>query len=277
MQQIIYFISKNSTKLLFLLLLVVSLYLTVQTHSYHNSKMLHSANVVSGTIYEKTNSVTEYLHLKDENIRLAEENAKMKQILYNSELIVDSTFAVNPEIRIAQDFKLFNAKIIKNSYLKKSNYLTIKGGKVHGIKKDMGVINAKGVIGIVENVSKNYATVQSILNTHSRISAKVINTDHFGTIKWDGKNTGYVQLVDIPKLAVLRKGDSIVTGGISTIFPENIPVGLVDQVFTSKNSNFYTISVRLFNDMTNISSVYLIESVNIDEILQLEEETVSDE
>jgi rod shape-determining protein MreC len=239
--------------------------------------MLHSANVVSGTIYEKTNSVTEYLHLKDENIRLAEENAKMKQILYNSELIVDSTFAVNPEIRIAQDFKLFNAKIIKNSYHKKDNYLTIKGGKVHGIKKDMGVINAKGVIGIVENVSKNYATVQSILNTHSRISAKVINTDHFGTIKWDGKNTGYVQLVDIPKLAVLRKGDSIVTGGISTIFPENIPVGLVDQVFTSKNSNFYTISVRLFNDMTNISSVYLIESVNIDEILQLEEETVSDE
>ena len=277
MQQIIYFISKNSTKLLFLLLLVVSLYLTMQTHSYHNSKMLHSANVVSGTIYEKTNSVTEYLHLKDENIRLAEENAKMKQILYNSELIVDSTFAVNPEIRIAQDFKLFNAKIIKNSYHKKNNYLTIKGGKVHGIKKDMGVINAKGVIGIVENVSKNYATVQSILNTHSRISAKVINTDHFGTIKWDGKNTGYVQLVDIPKLAVLRKGDSIVTGGISTIFPENIPVGLVDQVFTSKNSNFYTISVRLFNDMTNISSVYLIESVIIDEILQLEEETVSDE
>lgn len=277
MQQIIYFISKNSTKLLFLLLLVVSLYLTMQTHSYHNSKMLHSANVVSGTIYEKTNSVTEYLHLKDENIRLAEENAKMKQILYNSELIIDSTFAVNPEIRIAQDFKLFNAKIIKNSYHKKNNYLTIKGGKVHGIKKDMGVINAKGVIGIVENVSKNYATVQSILNTHSRISAKVINTDHFGTIKWDGKNTGYVQLVDIPKLAVLRKGDSIVTGGISTIFPENIPVGLVDQVFTSKNSNFYTISVRLFNDMTNISSVYLIESVNIDEILQLEEETVSDE
>ena len=66
MQQIIYFITKNSTKLLFLLLLVVSLYLTVQTHSYHQSQMLHSANVVSGTIYEKTNSITEYLHLKDE-------------------------------------------------------------------------------------------------------------------------------------------------------------------------------------------------------------------
>ncbi|UUV21399.1 rod shape-determining protein MreC [Paenimyroides aestuarii] len=277
MQQIIYFITKNSTKLLFLLLLVVSLYLTVQSHSYHQSQVLHSANVVSGTIYEKTNSITEYLHLKEENERLAEENVKMKQILYNSQLIVDSTFAVNPEMRIAQDYKMFKAKIIKNSFFKKENYLTIKGGKLNGIKKDMGVINAKGVIGIVENVSKNYATVQSILNRHTKIGAKVSNTNHFGTITWDGKNTGFVQLTDIPKLAALRKGDSIVTGGISTIFPENIPVGVVDKVFTSKNSNFYTINVRLFNDMTNISSVYLIEHVHIKEISQLEEETVSDE
>ncbi|WCM42893.1 rod shape-determining protein MreC [Flavobacterium sp. CBA20B-1] len=277
MQQIIYFITKNSTKLLFLLLLVVSLYLTVQSHSYHQSQVLHSANVVSGTIYEKTNSITEYLHLKEENERLAEENVKMKQILYNSQLIVDSTFAVNPEMRIAQDYKMFKTKIIKNSFFKKENYLTIKGGKLNGIKKDMGVINAKGVIGIVENVSKNYATVQSILNRHTKIGAKVSNTNHFGTITWDGKNTGFVQLTDIPKLAALRKGDSIVTGGISTIFPENIPVGVVDKVFTSKNSNFYTINVRLFNDMTNISSVYLIEHVHIKEISQLEEETVSDE
>lgn len=277
MQQIFNFISKNSTKLLFLLLLVVSLYLTVQTHSYHKSQMLHSANVVSGTIYEKTNSLTEYIHLKDENDRLAEENARLKQVLYNSKLIVGSKFEVNPEVRIAQDYKMFHAKIIKNSYFQKENYLTIKAGASNGVKKDMGVINSKGVIGITENVSRNYATVQSILNTQTKISAKLINSGHFGTITWDGKNAGYVQLIDIPKLAALRKGDSIVTGGISTIFPENIPIGLVDKVFTSKNSNFYTINVRLFNDMTNISSVYLIENVNIKEINKLEEETVNNE
>lgn len=277
MQQILYFISKNSTRLLFLLLLIFSLFLTVQTHSYHKSKLLHSANFVSGSIYEKTNSLTEYLHLKDENNRLAEENARLKQILYNSEIIVDSTFALNPNVRVARDFKLFQAKIIRNSYHKKNNYLTIKGGNENGVEKDMGVINSNGVIGIVENVSKNYATIQSILNTHTRISAKVSNSNHFGTIRWDGKNTGFVQLIDIPKLAVLRKGDSIVTGGISTIFPENVPIGTVDKVFTSKNSNFYTINVRLFNDMTSIGSVYLIENINMAEINQLEEETVSDE
>lgn len=274
MQQILFFLSKNSTKLLFLVLLAVSLTLTIQTHSYHRSKAFTSANAVSGSIYEKTHAVEEYLNLKYQNDILAEENAKLKQILYNSQIILDSSFHVRPDLRIVDDYKTYSTKIINNSYLKKENYLTLRGGSLQGFKKDMGVINAKGVVGIVENVSKNYATVQSILNTKTKIGAKVRNTDHFGTIIWDGKNAGYVQLIDVPKLAQLHKGDSIVTGGISTIFPENIPIGIVDKVYTSKASNFYTINVRLFNDMTNINHVYILENVHLEEIQQLEEETI---
>ena len=159
---------------------------------------------------------------------------------------------------------------------KKENYLTIRGGLTQGFKKDMGVINSKGVVGIVEKVSKNYATVQSILNTKTKIGAKIGNSEHFGTIVWDGKDAGYVQLMDVPKLAQLHKGDSIVTGGISTIFPENIPIGVIDKVFTSKASNFYTISVRLFNDMSNVNQIYLIENIHFEEIQQLEEETINE-
>ena len=277
MQQIISFIIKNSTKLLFLLLLVISLYLTIQSHAFHKSQFISSANTVSGNIYEKTNNLKEYFHLKSENEMLAKENAKLKQILFNNEMIIDSTFKLNPELRIVDDYKVFHTKIIRNNYNKKENYLTIKGGTNNGLSKDMGVLNSRGLIGIVENVSNNYATVQSILNTKTRIDAKINNTNHFGTIVWDGKNVGYVQLIDVPKLAKLHKGDSIVTGGESTIFPENIPIGLVDKVYASKNSNFYIISVRLFNDMTNIGSIYLIENVNLKEIKQLEEATLNDE
>lgn len=277
MQQILNFFTKNSTKLLFLLLLVISLYLTIQSHAYHRSKLINSSNYVSGIIYEKTNEVKSYLHLKQENEKLAGENAALKQILYNSQIIVDSAFRLNPELRVAMDYRVFNSKIVKNIYSKKENYITIKGGSKLGIKKDMGVINSNGVIGIIENVSANYATVQSILNTKTRIAAKISNSDHFGTIVWDGRNAGYVQLIDIPKLAKLHKGDSIVTGGESTIFPENIPIGVVDKVFTSQTSNFYTISVRLFNDMTKLQSIYILENVHKDEIIQLEQATTADE
>ncbi|WP_372473523.1 rod shape-determining protein MreC [Capnocytophaga sp. ARDL2] len=273
MQQIFYFLSKNSTRLLFLVLLIVSVSLTIQNHSYHRSKFLSSANQMSGSVYEKTHAMEEYLHLRKDNELLAEENARLKELLYNSQNTIDSAFHAQSTRVPISEFKVFNTHIINNSYRKRNNYLTIRGGVNQQFTKDMGVINDKGVVGIVENVSKNFATVQSILNTKTKITAKVKNTEHFGTIVWDAKNAGFVQLTDIPKLANLTKGDSIVTGGISTIFPENIPIGVVDKVYTSKASNFYTINVRLFNDMTRINQVYVIENINYQEIKELEETT----
>lgn len=273
MQQIFYFLSKNSTRLLFLVLLIVSVSLTIQNHSYHRSKFLSSANQMSGSVYEKTHAMEEYLHLRKDNELLAEENARLKELLYNSQNTIDSAFHAQSARVPISEFKVFNTHIINNSYRKRNNYLTIRGGVNQQFTKDMGVINDKGVVGIVENVSKNFATVQSILNTKTKITAKVKNTEHFGTIVWDAKNAGFVQLTDIPKLANLTKGDSIVTGGISTIFPENIPIGVVDKVYTSKASNFYTINVRLFNDMTRINQVYVIENINYQEIKELEETT----
>jgi len=65
-------------------------------------------------------------------------------------------------------------------------------------------------------------------------------------------------------------GDTIVTGGKSTIFPKGILIGTVKD-FTISDDDSYLINVALFNDMTNLNHVYVIENKNADEILQLEE------
>lgn len=276
MQQIINFFIKNSSRLLFLLLLTLSLVLIVQTHSFHRSSFVSSANGVTGFVYDKINSTKEFLHLKEENKTLADENARLRQLLYNSTGLNDSLEVLKRYPTPTEDFDVMPAKVIRNSFNLKENYLTIKGGTKQGIESDLGVINSNGVIGIIEQTSNNYATVQSILNTKSRINAKIKGANHFGTLQWDGKNTGYVQLTDIPRLADIFKGDTIVTGGISTIFPENIPIGVIEQAFTNETSNYYTINVRLFNDMTNIGYVYVIKNKNSEEIEELEE-TISNE
>ena len=76
----------------------------------------------------------------------------------------------------------------------------------------MAVISDRGVVGIIEKTSKNFATAISVLHTKNPLNGKIKNTGHFGSLIWDGKNAGYVQLNDIPKLATLKKGDTIVTG-----------------------------------------------------------------
>ena len=258
MQQIINFIIKNSYKLLFLLLLILSLTLTITSHTYHRSEYINSANRISGSVYTKINDVNEYLSLKEKNKELASENALLKEMLFNRKdtLITSKTLFRND----LNNFNVVVGKVVRNSFNSRENYITINAGKALGIKTDMGVINDKGVVGIVEKTSKDFATIQSILNIKSKINAKIKNSDHFGSLVWDGKNVGFAQLIDVPRLASLRKGDSIVTGGNSDIFPENIPVGKIDKIFIDRKTNYYTINVRLFNDMTALGYVYIIEN-----------------
>jgi rod shape-determining protein MreC len=134
----------------------------------------------------------------------------------------------------------------------------------------MGVINNAGIIGIVDKTSQNYATIVSILNVKSQINAKIKKTNHFGSLVWNGKSTGFVQLIDVPRLASVRKGDTIVTGGQSVIFPENIGIGTIDKIYIDNQTNYYTLNVKLFNDMTNLGPVYIIKSKDRDEIINLE-------
>lgn len=275
MQQIFSFIFKNSYKLLFLLLLGISISLTIQAHSYHRSKVITSANYVTGGVYERMNKLTEYLNLKNENEILAIENARLKALLFN---IKDS--AVIPKIDSINGVDKINiivSKVIHNSYNVHENYLTINSGEQEGVKPDMGVVNSSGLIGIVDKTSKNYATIVSILNIKSQINAKVKKTNHFGSLVWNGKSTGFVQLIDIPRLASVRKGDTIVTGGQSVIFPENINIGTIDKVYIDNETHYYTINVKLFNDMTNLGYVYVIKSKNREEIINLEKQSKKDE
>jgi rod shape-determining protein MreC len=271
MQQIFNFIFKNSTRLLFLLLLITSLSLVIQTHSYHRSQMVNSANAISGLAYEKQSEINEYFSLKQQNDKLAKENALLKRVLFNKK---DSTSTLPKDSLKAYDkIEVIQSKVINNSYNTSENYLTINAGASKGIAPDMGVVSSQGIVGMIEKTSKNYATIQSVLNLKSKINVKIKKTNHFGSLIWDGKNAGYVQLIEVPRLATVKKGDTVVTGGVSTIFPENIPVGIIDKVYTDTQTNFFTLNIRLFSDMTNLNHVYVIINKDRAEVKKLEQET----
>jgi rod shape-determining protein MreC len=271
MQQIFNFIFKNSYRMLFLLLMVTAISLTIQSHSYHKSKVISSANFLTGGVYKQINNVNEYFNLRTKNEELALENARLKSILFNRKDTLKVPLL--DTIKGVKKTDLIVAKVIHNSYSAQVNFLTLDSGAKNGIRPEMGVINSLGIVGIVENVSPNYATVLSILNTESPINAKIKKSNHIGSLIWNGKNTGFVQLIDVPRLASVRKGDTIVTGGQSTIFPENINIGTIEKIYTDDQTNYYTLDVRLFNDMTSLGHLYIIRNRDRQEILTLEKKT----
>lgn len=267
MQQLINFLLRNKHFLLFLLLLVISIGFTVQTRSFHRSKFVNSANFISGGVYDKANQIDEYFSLKEENKKLVEENRRLRKLLVNTELEEQNLKVVK-----TNNYRVFSAKVINNSYAKRNNFITLNKGDKQGVKEDFGVISSKGIVGIIRNTSSNYATVLSILNSaDSRINAQVKNTKHYATLVWNGEDANTVQLINLPKLANIKKGDTIETNQYSSIFPEGIPIGKIKDFSLNNNNNYYEVDVTLFNDMTNLNHVYIIENMDQKEIRTLEE------
>ncbi|MDO6596178.1 rod shape-determining protein MreC [Oceanihabitans sp. 2_MG-2023] len=267
MQQIINFILRNKSFLLYILLFFISIVFTIQNHSYQKSKFVNSANFLSGGIYTKANNISQYFGLKEQNNLLQEENNQLKSALYNLEGKTKTSFL--DSLSFTSIYNFTPAIVIKNNYTLSTNILLIDKGKRDSIKQDFGVITSKGILGIIDKTSTKYATVLSILNTKSKISAQLKRTNDFGTLKWNGKTPELVQLVDIPSKAKPIQGDTIITSGRSAIFPKGIPIGIVKDFKLDAAEDFYEINVALFNDMTTIEHVYVIENKDTKEINNL--------
>jgi rod shape-determining protein MreC len=270
MQQLIFFFQKFKYLIFFLFLQFIALALTFNNLTFHKSKFVNSANAITGSMYAVTSNLSEYLNLKSENTLLSEENTRLKNIIEKNIAIrsnLDSV--VIDSLKYHQKYTFTDAKIINNSYIKQFNFITINKGKNQGIDKEMAVINSKGIIGITDNSTKSYTRVQSILNRSSKINARLKNSDYFGSLSWNGKDYNTTQLSDIPRQAPIKIGDTIETGGKSTIFPEGVLIGTISKIKKSNTAD-NTVDIALFNDMSNLGFVYIIKNLDQEEIRILE-------
>ncbi len=268
MQFILHLIQKHRTFLLFLVLELFALLLTLQYQSYQKSKFINSANFLSGGIYNNVTSFRDYLHLKEENEILLQQNSNLKNQLlkrsYHPAVFKDSLHS-----KFAQKFKYTPARIINNDFHKRNNFLTLNVGSKDSVGPDMAVLNAKGIIGITANTSANYSTAISALNTRFKVNARLKNNDYFGTVSWNGKSPEEAQLIDIPRQALLIVGDTIVTGGRSSIFPEGILIGSIATI-SYENNRFKEVNIKLFNDIRNVTNVFVVKNLERNEIKELE-------
>jgi rod shape-determining protein MreC len=268
MQQIFNFVIRNKTFLLFLLLFAIALSLTIQSHTYHRSKFINSANSITGGVYGTFNSIDQYFDLKEQNSILVEENKKLREGFFNLKN-VENTETQNLDLSNKR-FKIISAEVYRNSFNLPNNYLLINKGQRDSIKQDFGVITSKGIVGIIDNTSNKYSTVLSILSKKSRINAQLKSSNHIGSLTWNNKSPYLAELIDVSKFAKVNVGDTILTGGKSSIFPKGIGIGTIESFEIDSGGDTYIIQVKLFNDMTTLQHVYIINNLDIDEIKTLQ-------
>ncbi|HBZ35576.1 MAG TPA: rod shape-determining protein MreC [Rikenellaceae bacterium] len=201
-----------------------------------------------------------YLTLNKSNEALAIENSYLRNSLAKYQSLLD-TLSIRDSIAARlPDSSLFlyiPARVISNSTNKSHNYLILNKGRKAGVKADMGVISANGVVGVVNAVSENYSHVISLLNIKQSVSARIKGSDAFGPLMWNGVSVSHAVLTEIPQHIKFRIGDSVVTSGFSAIFPPDIPLGKIVGsriVF----GTHHEIRVKFFQDFKTLKYVDIV-------------------
>jgi rod shape-determining protein MreC len=268
MRSLLDFIVRHSYVFLFILLETLSLVLLFGFNDRQKVAFMTSANSLSGSIFELRSGVDGYFNLHHENAILVEENARLRSMLYEltDSQTVDSARNMSSDGVIA-------ARVVDNSVRKDDNYMTIDKGLLDGVEKGMGVYNSIGVIGVVMASGQRYSLVMPILNGNSSISSKIKGTDNFGFLEWMGGDPYTAQLRDVPYHSAVEVGDTVVTTGFSSVFPENITIGTVSDVQRSSNGYTLKIMVNLAVDLSDLGWAYVHSKTVDPEIVELQKKS----
>ncbi len=273
MRNIFLFIRRYSNFILFLLLQGFSIYLIVHYSHYHNAIFSKTTNQFTGKINEKYNGVTYYFQLKKTNDSLVAANEKLYNKLKadfdlpdtSSNFIVDS-IKIDSMERFRK-YRYFPAKVVYNSVAAQNNFIVLGRGSSQNIKEGMGIIDPNsGVVGIVTEVSADYAVVMSLLHKDSHLSGKLLKGGETGTLSWDGKIPNIVELNGIPGGAKVAKGDTVISSGYSTSIPKGMMMGIVQEVKADKGTNNFLIKFKTAVNFYNLEFVYAIDNKQAESI-----------
>ena len=255
---------------MFVLLETIAIWMIANNNSQQGSAIFNSSNRLVGSVLNTQNNVFEYFSLASANRGLVEKNATLLTELEALRKPADSLY-IQLDSVLALSFNFRGAKVINNSINLTQNHITINKGSNHGLKPGMGVFNEDGVVGRVKDVSRNYATIISLLHTELLISSKIKSNDVFGSTKWDGRDPNHAKLMYVPRHVVVKEGDLVVTSGYNAVFPEGIAIGTVTEVGPGREINYLEITIKLATDFSRISYVYLVENlqqVELDSLYQ---------
>lgn len=271
MKDLLGFLVRYSFGILFLIYIIISGALLISSSPYQRHLWMSSSGAVASVVYDGAHNITSYFYLREVNEDLEQRNGEleselaamrykmreMSEALYADTMIIEELF---------KPFDFIVASVTNNSIALPHNYLTLNKGLLDGVLPEMGVLDANGVVGVVNKVTDHHAQVISMLNPDFRLSCKVKGRDFFGSMVWDGKEVDEAVLEELPRHAVFNVGDTVVTSGYSSVFPEGIPVGKVIETLHDGDDNFYRLKIKLFTDFTRLSTVRVAVSHDTDSL-----------
>ncbi len=276
MRNLIFFLYKYYTFVLFFSLELFSIIVLYRYNNYQRASFLNYTSSVASVFYQTVNNTSNYFSLSRINDSLLVENARLRSQMISSYYKSGFTQTSINDTDYKQQYTYISANVVNNSVVKRNNYITIDKGSLHGIRTDMAVIGGNGVVGIVTSVSSHFSTIRSALNSNTKISCMVKKNNAFGSLEWNGDDPKYSSLKYVNKHVPVSVNDEIVTSNYSTLFPEGLPVGKIFSYAIDAGDNFHVIKVELYTDFATLKNVYVINNILKSEQQELENKLKGD-
>ncbi|MFQ5648770.1 MAG: rod shape-determining protein MreC [bacterium] len=212
-----------------------------------------------GYLLDKVSVFERYQGLYEENHWLREQNAQL--MLANSQL--REVAHENQRLRALLEFKhksqlqLVAAKVVgkdENGFI---HSILLTAGFADSVSRNMAVVTAQGLAGKVYHVSQYDATAQLLLDRNFRVSAMVQRSRVTGLVKWS--EGSQVVLAEVPKRSDVVVGDTVVTSGLSRIFPGGLKIGTVVQVDEDKQGLFMRVVLDTAVDFSKLEEVFVVK------------------
>lgn len=197
--------------------------------------------------------------LKKQIAELVEENNRLQMEQFELQRLRE-LYELDQEY---MQYEKVGARVIANNSEEWFQVFRVDKGSADGIEVDNNVIANGGLVGIVTDVGANYATIRSIIDDSSRVSAMTMQSGDTCIVGGDLTlyKEGRLRVTNIKKDGVIQDGDRIVTSNISSKFLPGILVGYVTDI--SMDSNQLTRSGYLVPvaDFHNLQEVLIITDV----------------
>lgn len=252
------FLKKYYYYFLFLILEIISGSLLVQFNEHQNTVISGFTGKISGRFNNLCNHFSEYLYLKRTNELLSQELIQLQEKNTHSWYVSDSLSFITRDTSHILEFKYIGAKVISNSTNARNNYMMINKGSIQGVKKNMGAVVGKNIVGQVVSVTDHFSWIMTLLNKNSKISGKFLKNNQLVNIEWHGGDYKKGIVSEIPKHFEINKGDTIITSGNSEVFPEGFLIGTIESFIEQKNENFNQAIILYATDFNGIGYIEIV-------------------
>lgn len=244
--------------------------------------MLHSSSVlqdiwlnrvshrVSGWLWGSGNRIAGYFHLNSRNKLLQEENARLSEELRKYRELEKSEEYLSKAGTTDDGFEYIFARIVKMGTNSQRNYIIVDKGLLDGVSPDCGIVTSEGVVGVIDAADEHLAYGRTLMNPSMHVSVRIGREGVAGPLSWNGRSSTGAVLSGIPLGYKAEPGDTLWTSGYSSIFPAEIPVGVVTGSSTRSGAS-QDVQVRLLQDFRALDYVTVVRNRNHSAIEALEQ------